>query len=140
MVGWGVVIGKGPNGEDIKIRVNEDGFLLCQLVILDTETTNEEVEATGDAQGRIYVSQAFTGDLTVTMGDVEKLLADAYWLNKQFDWTSGNCDYIGLNTSLTAADGDTDWQVAKLEYDGSDNCIKIRVRTMSWTGRASGWA
>ena len=80
-----------------------------------------------------------TGDLTVTMGDVEKLLAGAYWLRTKYDYDAdGNCIYKGLNTDLSAADGDTDWYIVKYEYT-SGNCTQKRVRVTSWTDRAMGW-
>jgi hypothetical protein len=79
------------------------------------------------------------GDLTVTMGDVEKLLASRYWLNVQYDYDgSGNCIYVGKNTDLSANDGDTDWYIARFDWSNG-NCVQKRERITSWTSRASGW-
>lgn len=81
----------------------------------------------------------YSGDLTVTMGDVERLLAENYWVNIKFDWdVDGNCTYKGMNTDLSANDGDVDWHIVKFDWaDG--NVVQKRVRTTSWTNRAVGW-
>lgn len=79
------------------------------------------------------------GDLTVSMGDVEKLLSDSYWNLQKYDYTSGNLDYAGKNTDLSALDADTDWYIWKYTWVGS-NCTLIQgPRVTSWTNRASGW-
>lgn len=79
------------------------------------------------------------GDLIVSMGDVERLLADYYWLRIKYEYDgSDNCIYKGCNVSLTAADGDTDWYITRFDWTG-DNCTEQRVRITSWTARAAGW-
>lgn len=77
-------------------------------------------------------------DLTVSMGDVEKLLAESYWKLKQFAYDSdGNVEYAGFNTDGSAADGDTDWYVWKYTWS-SGNCTKIQGPVEgSWTGRVA---
>ena len=81
----------------------------------------------------------YSGDLTVTMGDVERLLAGAYWLStKLFYDGSNNCIYKCCNTDLSAIDGDTDWYIFKYDWTGS-NCTQIRMRITSVTNRAVGW-
>ena len=57
---------------------------------------------------------------------------------EQYDWTSGDLDYIGINDDITAADADTDWIIFKLEYTGG-KLVKMRMRITSYTLRASGW-
>jgi len=110
-----IILGKDSSGNDIKIRVNDDGYLLAKLVLHDSETTNDEVVATCDAQGRIYVSQAFTGDLTVTMGDVEALLAGQYYKRTRFyEHASGRVKYKCKNTDIDANETDTDWYIWKM--------------------------
>jgi len=80
-----------------------------------------------------------SGDLTVSMGDVEALLANYYWKNTQVDYDSDdNPIYIGRNISLTAADGDTDWYITRIDWT-SGNWTRKRVRITSWTNRAVGW-
>ena len=52
----------------------------------------------------------FTGDLTVTMGDVEALLADNYYKRmKPYTHTSGRVKYLCKNTDIDAAESDIDW-------------------------------
>lgn len=78
-------------------------------------------------------------DLADSMGDIEKLLSDSYWQLQKFDYTSGDLDYAGKNTDLSAADGDTDWYIWKYTWVGG-NCTLIQgPRVTSWTNRAGGW-
>jgi len=50
------------------------------------------------------------GDLTVTLGDVERLLADQYYLRmKTYAHASGRIKYVCKNTDIDAAETDTDW-------------------------------
>jgi len=78
-------------------------------------------------------------DLNVSMGDVEKLLADNYWASKQYDYATGKLDYVGCNTDVSAGDGDTDWYIWKYTWTG-ENLTKVQgPRVTSWTNRASGW-
>ena len=80
------------------------------------------------------------GDLTVTMGDLEKLLANDYWKVSQYDWTSGDLDYKGFNVTLAAADAATTWYIWKYTWS-TGNPTKIQGPLVgSWTGRAAlGW-
>jgi len=56
-----------------------------------------------------------TGDLTVTLGDVERLLADQYYLRmKPYAYASGRIKYICRNTDIDANETDTDWFCWKL--------------------------
>lgn len=51
-----------------------------------------------------------TGDLTVTLGDVERLLADQYYKRmKSYSYASGRIKYICRNTDIDANETDTDW-------------------------------
>ena len=54
---------------------------------------------------------------------------------EQYDYTSGNLDYKGINTDSSAADADTDWVIWKFTWS-SGNCTKIQMLVGSWTGRA----
>jgi len=55
------------------------------------------------------------GDLTVTMGDVERILNDQYYKRmKIYAYGSGRAKYICKNTDMEAAEGDTDWFCWKL--------------------------
>ncbi len=81
----------------------------------------------------------YGGDLTVTMGDVERLLAENYWLNFKYDYNAtGDCIYKGMNTSLSATNGYADWYIVKFDYTSGD-CTQKRVKTTSWTLRTVGW-
>jgi len=52
----------------------------------------------------------FTGDLTVTMSDVEALLSDHYYKRmKPYTHASGNPKYICKNEDIDANETDTDW-------------------------------
>jgi hypothetical protein len=51
-----------------------------------------------------------TGDLTVTLGDVERLLANHYYVRmKPYSYSSGRIKYICRNTDIDANETDTDW-------------------------------
>lgn len=77
-------------------------------------------------------------DLTVSMGDVEKLLALSYWKAKQYDWTSGDLDYMAFNTAIGAADGDATWYVFKFEWSpGGDISRILGPVTGAWSNRAA---
>ena len=50
------------------------------------------------------------GDLTVTLGDVERLLADQYYARmKTYAHSSGRIKYLCKNTDIDAGETDTDW-------------------------------
>ena len=69
----------------------------------------------------------------------EEFLAYYYPLTI-FDYdASGRLIYKGENSDINAAESDTDWQVSKYYYNASGAISQIRVRTTSWTDRATGW-
>lgn len=78
------------------------------------------------------------GDLTVTMGDVEKLLAEYYWLDKRFDWTSGDLDYLGFSTTHKASTSTGNlWYIMKFTWS-SGNPTRIEGPLVgNWDGRAA---
>ena len=54
------------------------------------------------------------GDLTVTMGDLERLLNDHYYQRmKPYSYASGNIKYLCKNTDIDANETDTDWLIWK---------------------------
>ena len=65
-----------------------------------------------------------TGDLTVTMGDTESLLADNYWKDKRLEYTGGDLIYKGFNTTHKASVGATTWYIWKFTWVSSD-CTRI---------------
>jgi len=97
-----------------------------------------DTDLTSWIKGQQAVVEA-ASDLTVSMGDVEALLAKYYWKSIQYDYdTSGNCIYVGRNTSLSAADGDNTWYVTRF-YWTAGRCTQQKVRITNWTNRAAGW-
>lgn len=82
------------------------------------------------------------GDITVTMGDVERLLADNYWNDIRVDNTSGNIDYIAKNITHKAAVGSATWYIWK--YSDYDSGLARRIEgplVGTYTGRAAlSWA
>ena len=64
------------------------------------------------------------GDLTVTMGDVEKLLADDYWKDQRLEYSAGDLIYKGFNTTHKALVSATTWYIWKLTWSGAD-CVRI---------------
>lgn len=54
----------------------------------------------------------------------------------KLDWASGNLDYVGKNTSVSASDDDTDWDVTKMYYDASSNLTETQTKTGAWSNRS----
>ena len=81
-------------------------------------------------------------DLTITMGDVERLLAGNYWNDQRFEFSGDDLIYKGLNTTHKALTSDTDWYILKYTWDGSGNPTRIEGPLVgSWDNRASlAWA
>lgn len=78
-------------------------------------------------------------DIEFSVEDLESLAKGIYFKNVKFDYDGdGNCTYKGLNTDLSAADGDTDWYIIRYDYT-TGNCTQKRVRVTSWTNRTAGW-
>lgn len=132
------------NGTPDTIKGTDKDTDVAVVVGLDKTTrsvnTNNRVWDTNTLTWvRMEQPTILADNLTVSMGDVEKLLASRYWLNVQYDYDgSGNCVYIGKNIDLSANDGDTDWYITQFSWSGG-NCVQKRERITSWTNRASGW-
>ena len=62
-------------------------------------------------------------DLTVSMGDLEKLASNSYWKDVRRDYTSGNLDYEALNTVHNAGTDATTWYIWKYTWVGN-NCTR----------------
>ena len=58
------------------------------------------------------------------------------WKSKQMEYSTGTLIYAGYHLHTNAPDGDTQWEVIKYTYDGSD-LTKIQKSEGTWTGRAS---
>ena len=61
-----------------------------------------------------------TGDLDITLGDVEMLLADMYWKRTKLFYSGNNVEYVCYNTDIDANETDTDWYIWKLVYTGNN--------------------
>ena len=61
-----------------------------------------------------------TGDLTVTMGDVEKLLSGHYWKDQRLTYSSGDLVYKALHTTINTATSATTWWIWKYTWTSGD--------------------
>lgn len=118
-------------GEAKMIRVESDmGSLLVGNHVWDT-----------DSGAWVKMRQPVVdvaGDLTVTMGDVESLLAEQYWKDKRFDWTSGDLDYMGLSTTHKASTSAGDlWWIFKFTWSGGNPTRIEGPLNGNWDDRAS---
>ena len=54
---------------------------------------------------------------------------------KRFEWSAGNCIYIGY-APKGLAEGTDGWLLWKLTYDGSNQCTEINIAYGNWTSRS----
>jgi len=103
----GIVKGRDPdNLAAVPVGVELGGQLLRVALFSWDTGTLEWVRYTG--------SSLTTGDLTVSMDDVEKLLADSYWQRMYpYLYASDRPKYICKNTDIDANLTDTDWRIWK---------------------------
>ena len=82
----------------------------------------------------------YADDLTVEMGDIEKLLAANYWKEQRYEFSGNNPIYKGLHTTIGAATSNTNWYIWKFTFTGN-NPTRIQGPIVgSWDNRASlGW-
>jgi len=115
------------------IRGNDPDTKAPVIAAIDAETktlrTNNWVWDPLASPNPIWVRERqtvleLTGDLTVTMGDVERLLADDYWKDERLEYSGGNLIYRGLNTTHKAATSATTWYIWKSTWV-SDDCTRI---------------
>jgi hypothetical protein len=133
-----VIEGIDSAGNEVKFYITDDRYLPVVLTALDTETTSTQISVACDASGRLYAVLEFDGDLTVTTGDLEKLLSGSYWLDTRIDDTSGNVDYKGVNTVHKATEATATWRIWKFsDYSGGIARRKEGPLVGSWTGRAA---
>jgi len=94
-----------------------DGIKKAVKIDKDTDTLhilNWVYNPTSLAWERMKQPSVDIGDLTVTQGDMEKLLSDHYYLCMQpFLYASDRIKYICKNTDVEAIVADTDWLVWK---------------------------
>ena len=73
---------------------------------------------------------------TILNETATRVLSDVDGNLIKFDPNDSAPNYIGLNQTMTASDGDTDWVILKFTYGGS-NVTQIQRAKGSWTGRAA---
>jgi len=75
------------------------------------------------------------GDLTVAMGDVERLLANQYYKRmKSYSYASGRIKYVCQNTDIDANETDTDWFVWKYTDDAAPDWEGTRQGAVNTEG------
>lgn len=131
----------------------------ARTVLLFRDNDNGEFEHSVGDEGRIRVrNEVFDpnllawvrmkqptvevgGDLNITMGDVERILAGNYWKDQRFDYEGNNVVYKGLNVTHKAGTDSSTWYVWRYTWVGN-NCTRIEGPLMgTWNGRADlGWA
>ncbi len=105
-----IIKGIDSSGNEVAYLITGDRYLPVQITALDTETTSTVIQVACNAAGHLYSTLSFDGDLTVSMGDVEKLLAKQYYKRTLFyEHASGRVKYKCQNTDIGAAVADTDW-------------------------------
>jgi len=92
--------------------------------------------------------QILADDLTVSMGDVEKLLSGPgmnhyFKRGKNYLDASGNIIYACVNTDIDAAEADTDWLVWKINWNAAGDAIEEfegpRTGAVDSTPSGLGW-
>ena len=81
-------------------------------------------------------------DLTVTTGDIEKLLAGHYWKDQRFEFSSGDLIYKGLSTTHKASTSTGNlWWIWKYTWSSGELTRKEGPLNDDWDDRASlAWA
>ena len=78
------------------------------------------------------------GDLTVSMSDVEALLADNYFKDNRFDYDGDNLlIYMGKNTTHKASESSATWFIWKLAWSSGNLTRKEGPLVGAWSNRAS---
>lgn len=70
-----------------------------------------------------------TGDLTVSLGDVERGVTEQYYAREKYYYSSGMPIYICKNTDVDANETDTDWLIWKLNWTSGNMTEKEGPRT-----------
>lgn len=82
----------------------------------------------------------YADDLTVSMGDVEKLLATSYWKDQRMDYLAGKLVYKGLNTAHGISTSDDSWYIQKYTWSAGTMTRIEGPLVGSWDDRATlGW-
>ena len=88
--------------------------------------------------GYYTVTAANDDDESVFSNEV--LLASYYFNSIKYDYEDGNrVIYKGQHADHDAVESDANWVITHYYYNEAGRIIAIRIRTTSWTNRASGW-
>ncbi len=63
-------------------------------------------------------------------------VSEQVWRNIKYDASDSQPNYIGLNLDADALDSDSDWEIFKFTYSGS-NVTQILRKTGTWSGRVA---
>ena len=103
------------------------------LIVIPTVYDPDTGEFVLQTQPNVMVD----GDLTVTMGDVEKLLANNYWKDQRLEWSGDDLIYKGYHTTTNASQSDSNWYIFKYTGSSGDLVRKQGPAVGAWTNRAS---
>ena len=138
-------------GKDVSLKWDHDG-VCTEYRIYRGQGSGHWPELVGTVD---CPTTEFT-DLDVPYGDLSWVVT-AYWNDLEsnasnefelvyyyalvlFDYDANNrVIYKGENDDIAALEGDTDWVITKYYYNAGGMVISMRVRTTSWTNRATGW-
>lgn len=117
-------------------KADDEYYQLVRMLLWDG---TQVVNAKGDSQGRLVL--AYEGDLTVSMGDVEKGVTGTYWGDKRMEYTGINLTYEGFHITNKVATSDAGWHVWKYTWDGNGLCTRKQGPVVgAWDDRATaGW-
>lgn len=109
------VAGQTAAKEPLILRITDDGYLIAKVRALDIDDTGNDIDLVCTPDGALKTAIDFVlGDLTVTMGDLEKLLAGTYWQrDKPYLYGSGRVKYLCKNTDKDAEFTTTTWRIWK---------------------------
>jgi hypothetical protein len=126
--------------EPLILRVTDDGYLIAKVRALDIDDTGEDIDLVCTPDGALKTAIDFVlGDLTLTMGDLEKLAAGQYWLATKIEYDSNDpkrIKYVGLHTTMNVATSDSGWRLIHIDYDGTSTRITgVWKQTDAWDDR-----
>lgn len=130
--------------KDVRLNVNEDSGDTSNFMLLGDPTSksmrvNLWVWDTGTTAWVRMVQPSMNvdaDDLTITMGDVEKLLSRNYWKDKRLEYSAGDLIYKGFNTSHGAATDAATWYIWKHTWSAGDLTRIEGPLIGTWDGRA----
>lgn len=123
-----------PTGGDAKL-IRSEGDMNSLLV------ASHVWDAVAGAWVKMKQPTLAVGDLTVTMGDLEKLASGQYWLSTKIEFdtnTPKRIKYVGLHTTMGVATSDAEWRLIHIDYDGtSTRILGVWKQIDAWDDRDS---